>query len=75
MDGLQFAALYTLQDGLTRNAELLRGLDHWDEARWCLLNEAAEQVVGDADLPGCPWCGLFGGDEAIFDPTQHGARC
>src|SRR5208282_1863608 len=74
MDGLQFTALYTLQDGLAGHAELLCGLDHGDEARRRLLDEAAEQVVGDADFPGRPRCGLFGRNETIFDPAQYGAR-
>ena len=74
MDGLQFAALYTLQDGLAGDAEMLGGLDHGDEAQRRLLDEAAEQVIGDANFPGCPRCGLFGRNETILDPAQHGAR-
>ena len=75
MDGLQFAALYTLQDGLAGDAELLCGLDHGDEARRGVLDEAAEQIVGDADFPRRPRRGLFGRNETIFDPAQHSAGC
>jgi hypothetical protein len=74
MDGLQFAALYTLQHGLTGDPELLCGFDHGDKARRRLLDEAGKQVVGKADLPRRPGCRLFGRNETIFDPAQHSAR-
>jgi len=71
VDGLQFAALYTLQDGLAGDAEPLCGLDHGDEAQGRFLDEAAEEVISDADLPRGPWRGLFRRNEAVLDPAQH----
>jgi hypothetical protein len=74
MDRVELAALYTLQDGLARNAEDPHGVDHWDVAGGCFFDEACAQIVGDTDLPRRSGRDLFGGDEAVVDPAVDSRR-
>ena len=74
VDGVEFAALYTLQHRLAGHAENLRRLEHRQVAGGRLLHEARAQLVGDADLPRRAGRELLGGDEAIVDPAMHRRR-
>ena len=51
MDGIDLAALDTLQHGLAGHAEQLRGLLHHHVAVRRFLDEALAQFLGQADLP------------------------
>ncbi|HLE62209.1 MAG TPA: hypothetical protein VI750_03670 [Pyrinomonadaceae bacterium] len=51
MDRLEFAALYTLQDRLARDAEPHGCFEHRQKAWWCFFEEASPQLIGDADAP------------------------
>ena len=70
MDGVELAALYTLQHGLPRNAETLDGLAHRHVAGGRILDEARAEIGGDTDLPRCSGRDLFGGDKPIVDPAM-----
>ena len=69
MDGLQFAALYTLQHRLARHAEPFGGFPHWSITFWSLLDKECLQLLGDADAPGCTWRDLLTGDKAVVEPA------
>lgn len=68
--GFQFAALYTLQHGLTRDAQFHGCLQHRQILRWSLGRDARSQLFGDTDLPWSARSNLFTGDEAFGKPTM-----
>src|SRR4051794_22971133 len=72
MDGVEFAALYTLQDGLARDAERVAWLRDGEPACGRLFDEASAELVIDADAPWGAGRVLFAGDEALADPAVHG---
>ena len=72
MHGVELAALYTLQHSLARDAENFRRLLHWDIALGGVLDEAPEELIGDADLPWRAWGQLFPGNEPVVEPTVDG---
>ena len=72
MDGIEFAALDTLQHGLPRYAKRLGGLLHHDITFGRFLDKLASQVIGQTNLPRRAGCDLFAGDEALVDPTMQG---
>lgn len=75
MDGIDLAALDTLQHGLAGHAEQLRGLLHHHVAVRRYLDEALAQFLGQADLPRRTGRDLLAGYEAFVDPTMEGRRC
>lgn len=72
---LKLAALYTLQDGLSRDTQYSRDDLHGHMSRRRFFNEAFFPVVGDANLPRRAWCNLFASDEPVVDPTMDSRRC
>ncbi|MNT88670.1 hypothetical protein D3C72_2292650 [compost metagenome] len=68
-DGIEFAALYTLQHSLAGHAEQLGCFLHDDVAIGAVRDELLQQRIGDADAPGRTGRGLFAGDKAVVDPT------
>src|SRR5436190_1584451 len=74
VDGVQFAALDTLQHRLAGDAEDLRRFEHRQPAGRRVLHEALAQLVVDADLPGCAGGELFAGDEAVGEPAVDRRR-
>ena len=70
MNGFEFAALYTLQHRLAREAKFHRGFQHRQIPRRCLLNETSTQLIGQADAPGRARSNLFSGNESIVDPSM-----
>src|SRR5579863_3963339 len=67
----EFAALYTLQHRLARNAEFERGLQHRQIVRQLLLHDACPQLIGDPNLPRRAWSYLLAGDETICQPAMN----
>ena len=72
MDGLQFAALDTLHDGLAGHAVGEGGLQHCQPAVGGVVDEQGADVVGEADPPGGAGGELFAGDEAVAEPAVQG---
>ena len=75
MDGIEFAALYTLQHGLAGHAETLHGLEHRDIAGWRFFHEPGAERVRDANAPRGPRCDLLTVDESVIEPTMHARGC
>src|SRR5713101_6872481 len=71
MNGFEFAALYTLQDRLTRYAESHGCFEHGEKARRCLFDEPSPQFIGDTDAPRGARSQLFASDEAVVEPTMN----
>ena len=69
MDGIQLAALYTLQHDLARDAEELGRVHHRDITLGGVFDEAIEEFFGDPDLPRRARGDLLTGDEAVVEPT------
>ena len=72
MDGIQLAALYTLQHGLAGHPEPLHGLEHRDVARWRLFHEPGAEGVRDTDAPGSTGRDLLAIDESVVEPSMDG---
>jgi len=72
VDSLELATLYTLQDGLTTDAQSERGFEHRDVAGWRVVNETCAQLIGDANAPRSAGRELLAGDEAVVEPAVHG---
>ena|SRR6266496_4544114 len=71
MDRLEFAALYTVQDRLARNAEPHGCFEHGEKARRCFFDEESTQLIGDADAPGSTGRELLAGDKAVVEPAMN----
>jgi len=69
VDGVEVAALDTLQHGLARDAEDPHRVDDRDVAGGCVLDEQRAQLVVDADAPGCAGSVLLAGDEPVVEPA------
>ncbi len=74
MDGMKLTSLYTLQNGLVRNAEDSGGIDHRHISIDFFFNEASTNFVGDSDLPGSAGSDLLARDESIDKPTVYRGR-
>ena len=72
MYGLEFAALYTLQDRLPGNAQQLHRLEHLHIAFGRAVNKARTQLVVDSDAPRRTGCDLLACYEAIIEPAMQG---
>ena len=72
--GFEFAALYTLQHRLPRNAEFHRRFEHRQILRRRLLDDARAQFVGDPNLPGRARSYLLAGDASVGQPAMNRGR-
>ena len=72
VDGLQLAALDTLQHGLARDAEGAHRVDDRDVAGGGVFDEHGAQLVVDADSPGGAGSVLLSGDEPGLEPAKDG---
>ena len=71
MDCIELAALYTLQHGLTRDAETLHGLEHRHVPGRRLFHEPGAERVRDADAPRGAGSDLLTVDESAIEPSMH----
>jgi hypothetical protein len=74
VNGFEFAALYTLQDSLSRDAEQVHGFEHFHVTFRRVFNEERTQLLSHADAPRCAGCDLFARDEAIVEPAMQCGR-
>ncbi len=74
MNGLELAALYTLQHSLPGDTEDPHGVDHWDETLGGLFHETRAQLVGDVDTPRSTRSELLAGDETVVEPAVQRRR-
>src|SRR5215211_838927 len=72
VDGVELAALDTLQHGLAGDAEDPHGVDDRHVAGGCVLDEEGAELVVDADPPGGAGGVLFATDEAGLEPAVQG---
>src|SRR5215212_7196544 len=72
VDGVQLAALDTLQHGLAGDAEGAHSADDRDVAAGSLVDEQRAELVVDADAPGSAGGVLLAGDEAVVEPPVQG---
>src|SRR4051812_2756601 len=72
VDGVELAALDTLQHGLARDAEGAHGVDDRDVAGGRVVDEQGAQLVVDADAPGGAGGVVLAGDEAVVEPAVQG---
>jgi hypothetical protein len=72
VDGVEFAALDTLQHRLPGHAEQVGSFEHRQVAVGGMLDEASAEFIGEPDPPGRAGGGLLGGDEPVVDPAVHG---
>src|SRR5712671_4506295 len=70
MDGLELAALDTLQHGLARNVEKAHCLVHGEVALRLLIDKTSAQILGQANAPRRCRGQLLTADEAIIEPTM-----
>src|ERR1700679_4245380 len=66
-----FAALHTLQHGLTGNAKRVSSLMHGDESLTRGGGEARFERISHPDPPRHAWGDLFAGDQAVVEPTMQ----
>ena len=72
VEGLQLAALDTLQHGLAGDAEDPHRVDDRDVAGGGVFDEQGAELVVDADPPGGAGGVLFAADEAGLEPAEDG---
>ena len=76
--GFEFAALYTLQHGLSGNTEPQSCFEHRQILWRRLFDEARPQLVGHADVPRSTWRELladdYPGDEPAVQCGRHHAE-
>ena len=72
VDGVELAALDTLQHGLAGDAEGPHRVDDRDVAGGRVFDEQGAELVVDADPPGGAGRVLFAGDEAVLQPAVQG---
>ena len=70
MNGVEFAALYTLQHRLASDAESPGGLKHRNVTWRCLLHELGAEGVVDAEAPRGAGRDLLAVDESIVKPAM-----
>ena len=71
---VKLAALYTLQDGLTADAQSERGLEHRDVAGRRLIDKSRAELIRDANSPRSAGCELLADDEAVVQPAMNRRR-
>ena len=74
VDGVEFAALDTLHQGLAGDAVGEGGLEHRQPAFGGVVDEQRADVVGEADAPGRAGGELLAGDEPVAEPAVQGGR-
>src|SRR5439155_15523811 len=72
MDGIEFAALDTLQYGLAGDPEKAHCLVHREVTLRRFIDKAGAQILRQANAPGSSWGQLLTADEAIIEPTMDG---
>ena len=72
VEGLQLAALDTLQHGLARNAEGSHRVDDRDVSGGGVFDEQGAELVVDPDSPRGTGGVLFAGDESGLEPAEDG---
>ncbi|EQD78995.1 RNA-directed DNA polymerase (Reverse transcriptase), partial [mine drainage metagenome] len=72
MNRLDFAALYTLQDRLPRDAEQQHCLVHLHVSFRRIFNKARTQLIVDSDAPRRAGRHLLSCNEAIIEPAMQG---
>ena len=72
---LELAALYTLQHGLSGDAESEPCFEHRQILWRRLFDEARAQRVGDPDAPRCAWGELLADDDPGDQPAVQRGRC
>ena len=75
VDGLELAALDTLQHCLAGDAQGSHGVDDRDVAGGGVLDEQGAQLVVDADSPGGAGGVLLAADESGLEAAVQGGRC
>src|SRR5258708_1726407 len=68
------AALETLQYGLARDTELAGCLVHGHEAVPSSLAESGDEVIGQANAPGCAGRQLLARNDAVVEPAVQSRR-
>src|SRR5919109_957464 len=75
VQGVEFAALDTLQHGLAGDAEGAHRVDDRDVSGWGVFDEQGAELIVDADPPGRAGGVLFAGDESVGQPAvDRGGR-
>ena len=72
VDGIELAALDTLQYGLAGDAEKAHCLVHREVTLRRFIDKAGAQILRQANAPGSSWGQLLTADEAIIEPTMDG---
>src|SRR6202045_1104000 len=72
MDGIEFAALETLQYGLAGDPEKAHCLVHREETLWRFIDKAVAQILRQANAPGSSRGQLLTADEAVIEPAVDG---
>ena len=72
VEGLQLAALDTLQHGLARDAKGAHRVEDGRVAGWRVVDEQGAELVIDADRPGSAGGVLLAGDESGLQPAVDG---
>src|SRR6266481_6420142 len=70
----ELAALDTLQHGLARDTELAGCLVHGHEAVPSSLAESGDEVIGQANAPGCAGRQLLARNDAVVEPAVQSRR-
>src|SRR5246500_3621070 len=72
MDGIEFAALDTLQYGLAGDPEKAHCLVHREETLRRFIDKAGAQILRQANAPGSSRGQLLTADEAVIEPAVDG---
>src|SRR5580700_5784432 len=72
MDGIEFAALDSLQYGLAGDPEKAHCLVHREETLWRFTDKAVAQILRQANAPGSSRGQLLTADEAVIEPAVDG---
>src|SRR5246127_5944537 len=77
VNGIELAALDTLQYGLAGNAEAAHRLVHREVALRRFFDKAGAQIFGQANAPGSSRGQLLTANEAVIEPAVdgRGGRC
>src|ERR1700676_1407849 len=72
MNRLELSALYTLQDGLPRDAEQVHGFEHFHVTFGRTVDEERPQFLRHADAPRRAHGYLLACNKAIIEPAMQG---
>jgi hypothetical protein len=72
VDGVEFAALDTLQHGLAGDPEGCGGDLDGDPSGGCVVGDEGADGFGEADPPGCAGGDLLARDEPVVQPPVEG---